>query len=135
MVKETELEEYYRQIEKALGGNQAAKAQILKTAKCDMEEFLEEFPDAAMEDLVKRFGTPEDYAKEYVSGLDSGELAIKLNVAKFWKTAIRVGVVTVVGIVAAAMIWIICANNRDATRYYDEDVRDGTISTTYVEEP
>ena len=61
MVKEAELEKYCRKIEKVLVGNQTDKARILNTARCDMEEFLTEFPDATVDDLVKRFGTPEDY--------------------------------------------------------------------------
>lgn len=135
MIKKAELDNYCQQIEKILVGNQSDKSKILNTARCDMEEFLTEFPDATVDDLVKRFGTPEDYAREYVSGLDSGELFKKLNIAAFRKKAITIGVVTLVGIVAAAMIWMFCVNKRSADRYYDEGIIDGTISITYEEMP
>ncbi len=128
MVKEAELEKYCRKIEKALVGNQTDKARILNTAKCDMEEFLEEFPDATMDDLVKRFGTPEDYAKEYASGLDSGELAQKLNVVRFRKKAIMIGVAVVVVIVLFVAVLVIRNNTRNAIRYYYEEIEYGTTS-------
>ena len=128
MVKEAELEKYCRKIEKVLVGNQTDKAKILKTAKCDMEEFLEEFPDATMDDLVKRFGAPEDYAREFVSGLDSGELTRKLNVARFRKKAIMIGVAVVVAIVLFVAVLVIRNNTRESTRYYEEVIVYGTTS-------
>lgn len=128
MVKEAELEKYCRKIEKALVGNQTDKARILNTAKCDMEEFLEEFPDATMDDLVKRFGTPEDYAREFISGLDSGEVTKKLNVTKFWKKAIMIGVAVVVVIVLFVAILVIRNNTRKSSRYYYEEIVYGTTS-------
>ena len=134
MVKEAELEKYCRKIEKALVGNQTDKARILNTAKCDMEEFLEEFPDATMDDLVKRFGTPEDYAREFISGLDSGELTQKLNVVRFRKKAIMVGVAIVFAIALFVAILVIRNNTRNSSRYYEEVIVDGTISTTDVGE-
>ena len=134
MVKEAELDNYCQQIEKILVGNQSDKSKILNTAKCDMEEFLEEFPDATMDDLVKRFGTPKDYAKEYASGLDSGELTRKLNVARFRKKAITIGVAVIVVIVLFVAVLIIRNNTRNSTRYYEEVIVDGTISTTDVGE-
>ena len=134
MVKEAELDNYCQQIEKILVGNQSDKSKILNTARCDMEEFLEEFPDATMEDLVKRFGTPEDYAKEYASGLDSGELTRKLNVARFRKKAITIGVAVIVVIVLFVAVLVIRNNTRNSTRYYEEVIVDGTISTTDVGE-
>ena len=134
MVKEAELDNYCQQIEKILVGNQSDKSKILNTARCDMEEFLEEFPDATMEDLVKRFGTPEDYAKEYASGLDSGELAQKLNVVRFRKKAIMIGVAVVVVSVLFVAVLVIRNNTRNAIRYYEEVIVDGTISTTDVGE-
>ncbi len=134
MVKEAELEKYCRKIEKALVGNQTDKARILNTAKCDMEEFLEEFPDATMDDLVKRFGTPEDYAREFISGLDSGEVTKKLNVTKFWKKAITIGVAVIVVIVLFVAVLVIRNNTRKSTRYYEEVIVDGTILTTDVGE-
>ena len=134
MVKETELEKYCRKIEKVLVGNQIDKARILNTAKCDMEEFLEEFPDATMDDLVKRFGTPEDYAKEYASGLDSGELAQKLNVVRFRKKAIMVGVAIVFAIALFVAILVIRNNTRKSSRYYYEEIVYGTTST-FEEKP
>ena len=134
MVKETELEKYCRKIEKVLVGNQTDKARILNTAKCDMEEFLEEFPDATMDDLVKRFGTPEDYAKEYASGLDSGELAQKLNVVRFRKKAITIGVAVIVVIVLFVAVLVIRNNTRKSTRYYYEEIEYGTTST-FEEKP
>ena len=134
MVKEAELEKYCRKIEKVLVGNQTDKARILNTAKCDMEEFLEEFPDATMDDLVKRFGTPEDYAKEYASGLDSGELAQKLNVVRFRKKAITIGVAVIVVIVLFVAVLVIRNNTRKSTRYYYEEIVYGTTST-FEEKP
>ena len=134
MVKETELEKYCRKIEKVRVGKQIDKARILNTAKCDMEEFLEEFPDATMDDLVKRFGTPEDYAKEYASGLDSGELAQKLNVVRFRKKAITIGVAVIVVIVLFVAVLVIRNNTRKSTRYYYEEIEYGTTST-FEEKP
>ena len=134
MVKEAELEKYCRKIEKVLVGNQTDKARILNTAKCDMEEFLEEFPDATMDDLVKRFGTPEDYAREFISGLDSGEVTKKLNVTKFWKKAITIGVAVIVVIVLFVAVLVIRNNTRNAIRYYYEEIEYGTTST-FEEKP
>lgn len=128
MIKKAELDNYCQQIEKILVGNQSDKSKILNTARCDMEEFLTEFPDATMEDLVKRFGTPEDYAKEYAFSLDSGELAQKLNVARFRKKAIMIGVAVIVAIVLFVAVLVIRNNSRNAIRYYEEVIVYGTTS-------
>ena len=128
MIKETELEKYCGNIEKVLEDNQIEKAKILKTVKCDIEEFLEEHPDAAMEDLVKRFGIPEDYAKEYAFSLDSGELAQKLNVVRFRKKAIMIGVTVAVAIVLFVAVLVIRNNTRNSSRYYEEVIVYGTTS-------
>ena len=134
MIKKAELDNYCQQIEKILVGNQSDKSKILNTARCDMEEFLTEFSDATVDDLVKRFGTPEDYAREYVSGLDSGEVTKKLNVTKFRKKAIMVGVAIVFAIALFVAILVIRNNTRKSSRYYEEVIVDGTISTTDVGE-
>ena len=134
MVKEAELEKYCRKIEKVLVGNQTDKSKILNTARCDMEEFLTEFPDATVDDLVKRFGTPEDYAREFISGLDSGELTQKLNVVRFRKKAITIGVAVIVVIVLFVAVLVIRNNTRKSTRYYYEEIEYGTTST-FEEKP
>ena len=134
MIKKAELDNYCQQIEKILVGNQSDKSKILNTARCDMEEFLTEFPDATVDDLVKRFGTPEDYAKEYAFSLDSGELAQKLNVVRFRKKAIMIGVAIVFAIALFVAILVIRNNTRNSSRYYEEVIVDGTISTTDVGE-
>ena len=129
MIKKAELDNYCQQIEKILVGNQSDKSKILNTARCDMEEFLTEFPDATVDDLVKRFGTPEDYAKEYAFSLDSGEVTKKLNVTKFWKKAITIGVAVIVVIVLFVAVVVIRNNTRKSTRYYYEEIVYGTTST------
>ena len=64
----------------------------------------------------------------FVSGLDSGELTRKLNVARFRKKAIMIGVAVVVAIVLFVAVLVIRNNTRNAIRYYEEVIVYGTTS-------
>lgn len=122
MVKETDLNEYFRQIEAALGDNSGGKDDILKIARSDISDYLEEFPDADMSDLVERFSPPADYAKAQLEVSSSDNLRKQLNVADFRKKAICVTAAIVVFIVMVLSIGIAVYNRENAGKYYDEGI-------------
>lgn len=132
MVKETDLNEYFRQVEAALGNNSDGKDDILKIARSDIHDYLEEHPDKDMSDLQKHFGSPADYAKAQLEVSSSDNLRKQLNVADFRKKAICVTAVIVLFIVMVLSIGIAVYNSQHSGRYYDEDIVN--ISTEPIHE-
>lgn len=117
-----ELTDYYRKIEKALPCSAETKKKILFDLKSDIAEYLDEYPEAEMSDIINHFGTPDLFASEYVASLDDAELNKKVHKSKWIKRGIIIAVAAIVLLTAITTIWVIAENHKTADYYYQEDI-------------
>lgn len=67
--------QYIRSIQKALPCSRTEKKQITDALRGTVLTFMEDHPDATVDSLYLSFGTPEQYAKEYLSQLSTETLS------------------------------------------------------------
>ncbi|MBQ3016021.1 MAG: hypothetical protein IJD79_04495 [Clostridia bacterium] len=60
-----EVRAYLRKIRKALPGSFNTKQAVASTLKSQIENYIEDNPDATIDDVIERFGTPETIANEF----------------------------------------------------------------------
>ena len=66
------VEVYFREIKALLLCSKEQKDELLLGLKSDVEDFIEEHPDATLQDLKDHFGTPESIADSYQSTVAIG---------------------------------------------------------------
>ncbi len=74
-----EVRAYLRKIRKALPGSFNTKQAVASTLKSQIESYIEENPDASINDVIERFGTPETIANEF----DVTEFSAEIKKYKF----------------------------------------------------
>ena len=82
MVNNAGIRQVLREMRKSIpfGGKQ--KKLVLEQVKASMLEYLAEKPDATYDDLLARFGTPEQIAASYLEELDVSDLRRQLTIRK-----------------------------------------------------
>lgn len=115
---EKELTDYYRKIEKALPCSTETKKKILFDLKSNIAEYLDEYPEAEISDIINHFGAPDLFASGYVASLEDAELNKKVHKSKW----IIIAVIAVILLSAITTIWVISENSQHAGYYYQESV-------------
>ena len=89
--------QYLKQVKSHLTCPAALKKTFLEQLQGDVEEFLETAPNATLEELTQRFGSPSEMAHSYIDSLDGDELQKQLRKSKIVK---RIVLFTCLGIIA-----------------------------------
>ena len=92
---------YLQKVRRSLTCPRKLKKRMLDGLRSDIDAYLEEHPNASLEDLTERFGEPAALSESYLSALDAGELKSSMNVRK------RVVLVVLSACAAAVLIWLI----------------------------
>lgn len=101
---------------------------IVKRLKVDLEDYLDDHPEATEESIQRHFGHPEDYVKEYLTGMTSEEIALNLSTKRFWRKLVITVTAVFLTLVLALVLWIGIRNSQTASKYYSYEVFDeGTI--------
>lgn len=119
---EKELTDYYRKIEKALPCSTETKKNILFDLKSNIAEYLDEYPEAEISDIINHFGAPDLFASGYVASLEDAELNKKVHKSKWIKRGVIIAVIAVILLSAITTIWVISENHKAADYYYQEDI-------------
>lgn len=90
-------------------------------------EYLEENQSATLEDITDRFGSPEQFADEYILAMDETSRKNALHKAKWNKCCILIGVAAVVLILAITAVWIIHENSQTAGYYYSIEMKNKAV--------
>lgn len=69
-----ERNSYYKRVEKALPVSAKDKKKIMVGLQNGIEEYLEDHPEATLEDVQNHFGEPDSIAAEYLPELKPEEL-------------------------------------------------------------
>lgn len=122
--------QYLKQVKSHLTCPAALKKTFLEQLRGDVEEFLETNPDATLEGLTERFGSPSEMAHSYIETLDGDELQKQIKKAKIVKRIVLftcLGILTVVLVIAVLFIIHIFSNNVSVVTYTVSE--NGTIIT------
>lgn len=119
---EKELTDYYRKIEKALPCSTETKKKILFDLKSNIAEYLDEYPEAEISDIINHFGAPDLFASGYVASLEDAKLNKKVHKSKWIKRGVIIAVIAVILLSAITTIWVISENSQHAGYYYQESV-------------
>ena len=76
------VEVYFREIKALLLCSKEQKDELLLGLKSDVEDFIEEHPDATLQDLKDHFGTPESIADSYQSTVGESEIRKKFHYSR-----------------------------------------------------
>lgn len=128
MKKHSNLHKYYKKVWRALNCSSKTKRQIIDNMKSDIEEYIEVNPNASDEQIIEKFGEPEKYAKAYLTTLNEDELCKRVRINCFGKKFWIISAIIVVLVLTITVVGIISHNNKNATKYYSEDVVSTTVT-------
>lgn len=115
MSARTKTKRYLRRVTAALRACGVYRKSVAKGIRADLEDYLDEHPDATEQALQAHFGHPEEYVKEFLAGMDSEELARDLSAKRLrGKLAVAVAVVLLVLAVGVAL-WAGMRHNQSST--------------------
>lgn len=96
-----EVRAYLRKVRKALPGSFNTKRAVASTLKSQIESYIEENPDATIDDVIERFGTPETIANEF----DVTEFSAEIK-----KYKLKTLILSVLAVVLIALcVWLTIA--------------------------
>ena len=98
------LKRYYWEVGNLLPCNRRIKQMLMEEIKENIDQFLEEYPDADYDGIVRRFGTPQQIAASYLEEMDPQEVLNKLNTRKRIAGIVTAGVVL---FVVLCGIWVL----------------------------
>ena len=108
MVNNAGVRRFLREIRKNIPGGGKQKKQIVEQVKASILEYVAEMPDATYDDLLARFGTPEQIAASYLEEMDISDIRKQLAIRKKIMLIISLSAICIVllwiGVVSAAWI-------------------------------
>ena len=119
MVTKMELNAYVNTVKKMLQ-YVPGRRQIIKDLRHELEGYLEQNPEATMEDVYRLFGTPESMTEQVISAMSMDEIEKNMKRVKIVRTVAVVTAVTVVVLFALTMAGIIHWNYHSEPIYYYE---------------
>lgn len=124
---------YLQKVRRSLTCPRKLKKRMLDGLRSDIDAYLEEHPNASLEDLTERFGEPAALSESYLSALDAGELKSAVNVKK------RVVLIVLSACAAAVLIWLIAvcillytAPGEETVRFTETVIDHGIVSDSSI---
>ena len=108
----TQKNNYLRQVTAALKSCGLYRKSVMQAIRADLEDYLDEHPDATEQALQAQFGHPQDYVKEFLSGMSSEELSRNLSAKAFRRNLTIVIVAALLALAVALGLWIGIGNSR-----------------------
>ena len=105
----------------------AYRKKLGSALKSSLNDFLSDYPNCKMDDVVAHFGTPTQFADEYILSLDESERKRLLKKSTTTKWCAIIGTMLIVLAVVVAAVCIVIENSRTAGVYYSESVIDEGI--------
>lgn len=121
MVTKMELNAYVNTVKKMLR-YVPGRRQIVNELRGNLAGFLEQNPEATMEDVYRLFGTPESMTGQVVSAMSQDEIEKNMKRVKLVRTLAVVTAVTVVVLFVLTMAGIIHWNYNSQPIYYYQEI-------------
>ena len=119
MVTKMELDAYVNTVKKMLR-YVPGRRQIVKDLRHELAGYLEQNPEATMEDVYRLFGTPESMMEQVISAMSMDEIEKNMKRVKIVRTVAVVTAVTVVVLFALTMVGIIHWNYHNQPMFITE---------------
>ena len=121
MVTKMELNAYVNTVKKMLQ-YVPGRRQIVNELRSNLAGFLEQKPEATMEDVYRLFGAPESMTGQVISAMSQDEIEKNMKRVKIARTLAVVTAVTVVVLFVLTMVGIIHWNYNSQPIYYDYNI-------------
>ncbi len=113
-----ELNGYCKQVEALLLCDRKNKKAFLAELKNDIDEFLQQEPEADFTDVLTAFGAPEEIAESFLKNADITSIKKKLNVKKIVLFTLLIAMVVYIIFVVASFIDV----HTESHGYYEEGI-------------
>lgn len=114
----TDLKEYYREIEKLLVCQRKQKADFMSALKADIDEYIATVGQADIENIRAEFGTPEKIAESFLSNSDAVTIKRKTDLRKCIVAAVIVALVIYFAFVIISLVDV----HTEAHGYIEEGI-------------
>jgi len=121
MVAKMELNAYVNTVKKMLRCV-PGRRQTVKALRYELAGFLEQNPEATMEDVYRLFGTPESMMGQVVSAMSQDEIEKNMKRVKIVRTLAVVTAVTVVVLFVLTMVGLIHWNYHNQPIYFSSEI-------------
>lgn len=112
------VEVYFREIKALLLCSKEQKEELLLGLKSDVEDFIEEHPDATLQDLKDHFGTPESIADSYQSTVGESEIRKKFHYSRRMAYIIGAAVSVLFLVIFVGFVLYFAKLMKDVPEYY-----------------
>lgn len=112
------VEVYFREIKALLLCSKEQKDELLLGLKSDVEDFIEEHPDATLQDLKDHFGTPESIADSYQSTVGESEIRKKFHYSRRMAYIIGAAVSVLFLVIFVGFVLYFAKLMKDVPEYY-----------------
>ena len=121
MVTKMELNAYVNTVKQMLQ-YMPGRRQIVKDLRDNLAGYLEQNPEATMEDVYRLFGTPESMTEQVISAMSMDEIEKNMKRVKIVRTVAVVTAVTVVALFALTMVGMVMWNYSHEPIYYTSQI-------------
>ena len=121
MVTKMELDAYVNTVKKMLR-YVPGRRQIVKDLRHELAGYLEQNPEATIEDVYRLFGTPESMTEQVISAMSMDEIEKNMKRVKIIRTVAVATAVTVVVLFVLTMVGIILWNYSHEPIYYTSQI-------------
>ena len=112
------VEVYFREIKALLLCSKEQKDELLLGLKSDVEDFIEEHPDATLQDLKDHFGTPESIADSYQSTVGESEIRKKFYYSRRMAYIVGAAVSVLFLVIFVGFVLYFAKLMKDVPEYY-----------------
>lgn len=112
------VEVYFREIKALLLCSKEQKDELLLGLKSDVEDFIEEHPDATLQDLKDHFGTPKSIADSYQSTVGESEIRKKFHYSRRMAYIIGAAVSVLFLVIFVGFVLYFAKLMKDVPEYY-----------------
>ena len=100
----------------------AYRARLKNELQNNIADVFYDVPVLTNEQLHSRFGTPEQFAAGYLSGIDADELQLQLTRSKRHKRRLVVLLITLLLLLVLMALWIFNEGDRHIGYFYDIEI-------------
>lgn len=108
-----EIKKYLKEIKLLLPAFSKEEKKFLRDLLERIEDYLDENPNATMQDIENQFGTPTEIAQSYMSSLDLDVLLKRLSISHFVR---RFFAIAAICMILGLCVYSICIKRTYATR-------------------
>lgn len=105
---------YLRAVRRLLPGSRGMKNAIMARISSSVDDYLEQVPDAGVDQIADRFGDPRSVAVACLDNVDTAELLKDLHVRRRIVTAVMAVLAVILVLWSGVVAWAVVKENNSA---------------------